>query len=208
MSNSLLFCTHNPSKIERISAILKKHDVAMLTPDDVELHEVDPTEHGQSFSEVAVNKWRDYAAKIDNPEQVLFVEDGGISVDALNGEPGIKSRRWKDGKTDMSDEECIAYILERLKDVPQGERTARYNSAIAYGKKGEKPEVVLGEVRGLILVEPRMHFMTPGFPYRTLFFVEGEDQMLAELEKRDTWQSHIDITVTKMLKGLGIVASQ
>lgn len=204
MNTQLLFCTSNPSKIERVSTMLHKHNISMTTPADVGLADYQPEERGETFSEVATNKFRDYAAKLNKPEQILFVEDGGISVDALNGEPGIKSRRWKDGVHDMSDQECIDYILHRLKEVPQGQRTARYHSAIAYGKKGEKPEVVMGEVRGLILVEPRMHFMTPGFPYRTLFFVEGEDQMLAELEKSDSWESHIEISVNKMLSGLGM----
>ena len=179
--------------------MLAKRGLEMSTLEDVGLTDVNPDEKGSTFSEVARNKFRDYASHIEDTDQIIFSEDGGISVDALNGEPGIKSRRWKDGVTDMSDEECIEYILDRMRDVPQGQRTARYHSAVAFGRKGEKPQVVLAEVRGIILVEPRMNFMSTGFPYRTLFFVVGEDQMLAELERREDYQSHLEKSIEKMV---------
>ena len=186
-----------------MAAFLARYSVTMLTLDDVGLQAIDASEEGATFSEVAARKFEQYAQHVQDPYQVLFADDSGVSIDALNGEPGVKSRRWKDGKTKMSDQELINYLLERMKDIPQGQRTARFTSSVAYGKPGDKPTVVIGEVRGVILLEPHMQYATPGYPYRTLFYVEGEDQMLSDLEKDPTWDTHRDIAMKKMMADLG-----
>ncbi|MDX1765566.1 MAG: non-canonical purine NTP pyrophosphatase [Candidatus Saccharimonadales bacterium] len=200
----LLFCTHNPSKAKHVARAIKEYDVELLTLEDIGLENIDAPEDGDTFSEVAKNKFNYYAEHIDDPDLVLFVDDSGLSIDALNGEPGVKSRRWKDGQTEMTDQEAVEYLQERMKDVPQGQRSARFTSVIAYGKKDQRPSIVSGEVRGIILVEPRMHYVTPGYPYRAFFYVDGEDAMLSDLEKNPEWDTHRDLAIKKMAVELNL----
>ena len=62
----------------------------------------------------------------------VFADDAGLEIDALNGEPGLQTRRWGGLFPDQVDDQTwLDYLLERLKDVPEGKRTARFSSGWA-----------------------------------------------------------------------------
>src|SRR5690606_30144021 len=91
-------------------------------------HDVD--EDGVTFEENAIKKVEEYYKITGLP---TINDDGGLEVDALNGEPGIHSRRWLGYR--MTDEELIIELMKRLRDVPQEERTARFRAVVAFCDK-------------------------------------------------------------------------
>ncbi|HET9426595.1 MAG TPA: non-canonical purine NTP pyrophosphatase [Gemmatimonadaceae bacterium] len=112
----------------------------------------DAVEQYESFEENALAKARYFAALTG---LAVAADDSGIEVRALGGRPGVRSKRWSD-RPDLSgqalDDENNRQLLARLAGAD--DRAARYVCAAAY--VGEGREVVrLGEVRGVIVREPR-----------------------------------------------------
>src|SRR3989338_3568720 len=80
-----------------------------------------------------------YGIKMVSPKDLgldIEVEEAGLEIEALNGEPGIHVRRWRDGKTRMTDQETIDYCLYKMKNVPKGKRGARFRTVIALASGG------------------------------------------------------------------------
>ena len=100
----------------------------------------------------------------------VLSDDSGIAVDALGGQPGVRSRRFS-GRRDLSgpglDAANNARLLERLRDVPEPRRGAYYLCAAALVAPGHTPVVALGSVSGRIAVAPDGRH---GFGYDPLFF--------------------------------------
>jgi len=90
---SVLIATTNPGKLAEIKIALsplKKQGVTVL--DLSSFPEIEPPEEtGATFEENARLKASYYAEKTQLP---TIADDGGIMIDALHGEPGVKSRRW------------------------------------------------------------------------------------------------------------------
>ena len=132
-----------------------------------------------SFEENAMAKARYFAKLTGAP---VLADDSGICVDALDGEPGVRSKRFS-GRDDLSglelDRSNNALLLERLRGVPAERRSAHYLCAVAViDPIGRREEVVLGRADGFILDAPRG---TGGFGYDPYFFVPEEDRTFAEL---------------------------
>ncbi len=119
-----------------------------------------PEETGATFEENAVLKALYYARYCDG---MVFAEDSGLEVDALNGAPGVYSARF--AGPDASDEENNHLLLEKLRDVQ--ERGARFVSVIALAQGGQVIETFRGEVEGQILLAARGE---NGFGYDPLFY--------------------------------------
>lgn len=62
----------------------------------------------------------------------VFGDDAGLEIDALNGEPGLQTRRWNGVfPDDVDDQTWLSYLLERMKDIPPGKRGAAFVSGWA-----------------------------------------------------------------------------
>ncbi len=121
-----------------------------------------PDETGHTFEENAVQKALYYSAYT---RDWLFVDDSGLEVDALGGEPGVYSARFAgESATDSANN---ALLLERLGDNPN--RGAQFVCVIALARAGALVRTFRGVVRGTIAGEPRG---TQGFGYDPLFFYE------------------------------------
>jgi XTP/dITP diphosphohydrolase len=117
-------------------------------------------EDGSTFEENALIKARHYGRHTDG---LLFADDSGLLVDALDGAPGVRSARYSGlGATNESNNRLL---LERLRGVK--DRKAAFVCAIALVKGGQPAGVFTGRVEGVILDEPRG---TGGFGYDPLFF--------------------------------------
>ena len=129
MPTRLLVATTNPNKLREIHALLADAPVELIGLD--ELPRVpEPEETGQTFGENARLKARYYSRALAGGASMLVVaEDSGLVVDALDGEPGVRSARFL--RPDASYPERFAEIFRRLRDRPSLPRTARFICALS-----------------------------------------------------------------------------
>lgn len=156
----LVLASKNPGKLRELQALFadKGIEVVGLPADAPEVEET-----GSTFEENALIKARAAAAAMNLP---ALGEDSGIVVDALGGEPGIRSARWVPG----SDQDRVNALLERMADVPDGQRSGRYVSVIALVTPEGQEELFRGEWEGQITRTPQG---TGGFGYDPIFGIEG-----------------------------------
>lgn len=147
----------------------------LLSLDDVPPFEEAP-ETGATFEENAVAKARDAFAATGI---AAVADDSGISVDALNGMPGVLSARWSGAHGE--DAANTALLLAQLRDVPDERRGAAFVSACALvSAAGE--HVVRGEWPGVVARAPRGG---GGFGYDPVFVPVGSDRSAAELSSAE-----------------------
>lgn len=170
----ILVASRNAKKLAELQRIL---DGAGITGIElVSLADVPPydeaPETGATFEENALAKARDGFAATGLP---CVADDSGISVDALNGMPGVLSARWSGRHGD--DPANTALLLGQLADVPADRRGAAFVSACALvWQDGET--VVRGEWPGTVAHAPRGD---GGFGYDPVFVPVGSDRSAAEL---------------------------
>lgn len=167
--NTLIFASNNAHKIKEIRAIVPPgFQVVSLEEAGVfeDLAETAPTLEGN-----ALMKANRVYALCGLP---CFADDTGLEVEALHGAPGVYSARFAGPQ--RSDDDNMALLLEKLKDLPN--RKARFRTAIALVGLGE-PVVLEGIVEGQIATSPRGN---KGFGYDPLFVPDGHTQTFAEME--------------------------
>lgn len=168
----LLIATHNRGKLLEYQEILSDLPFELVTLDDVGImHDVEET--GATFYENALLKAEQYAAMSG---LLTLSDDSGLEVDALNGEPGVYSKRY--AGEDKSDADRNRYLLDKLHDVPASERSARFRCVIVFADPEGHTLSTEGTCEGAIAFEPRG---TNGFGYDPIFLMEGSDTHLAEL---------------------------
>jgi len=174
----LLLATRNAAKLvelRRIVADAGLDGVEVLGLTDVPEFPEAP-ETGATFAENALAKARDAAAATG---LVSVADDSGITVDALNGMPGVLSARWSGRHGD--DEANLRLVLDQLGDTPDDRRGAAFVCAAALVAPGAEPPgetVVHGTWRGTLLRAPRGE---NGFGYDPIFQPEGDERSSAEL---------------------------
>lgn len=161
MQNSQIsLATNNSGKKKEIQEILSPFSIQVLTPEELEIV-FGPEETELTFEGNAFLKAREMQKLTGLPS---LADDSGISVEALNGKPGVFSARYGgEGKTDQ---DRAILLLEELKGVKN--REAKYTCAIAYVDK-EKEVVFLGEVFGEIAMDYDFEGKF-GFGYDPIFF--------------------------------------
>ncbi|HWH27948.1 MAG TPA: non-canonical purine NTP pyrophosphatase, partial [Mycobacteriales bacterium] len=155
-----VLATRNAGKVEELRRILAPFGVELLGLDDVEPYEPAP-ETAPDFAGNALAKAREAAQHTGLP---AVADDSGLSVDALNGMPGVLSARWAGRHGD--DAANLQLVLDQLADVPDERRGARFVCAAAYALPDGRCDVVEETVEGVVLREPRG---TGGFGYDPLF---------------------------------------
>lgn len=178
MKRNILVATTNPGKIAELRAMLD-FDVEWLGMSDVgDIGQI--KEDGSTFAENARKKALGYAKSTG---LWTIADDSGLVVDALGGEPGVKSARFSGEKTinddgTLIDHRNIAKVLELLKDVPEKKRTARFVCSLCLAS----PEEILIETEGMLegLITNR-EIGKNGFGYDPIFFVPHLDKTVAQL---------------------------
>ena len=107
---------------------------------------------------------------------ITLADDSGLEVDALNGEPGVRSARYAGDYA--TDAERVTYLLNKLSTVPQGQRTAHFRCAIALAENREKVTVCHGSCDGVITFEAKG---SGGFGYDPIFYFPEYGKTMAEL---------------------------
>lgn len=188
----ILIGTKNPGKIVEYKTILKKHPLKVITLRDLNI-EQEVIEDQKTFKQNAIKKAKFYFNLSKLP---TLAEDGGIEIDYLNGEPGIKSRRWPGYQA--TDEQLISITLEKLNKVPFKKRTAQLRVVIALIIDG-KINTAEGALRGLILKKPVKKIIS-GYPFRSLFYIPEANKTLAGMsEKEEMLVSHRKKALQKLL---------
>jgi len=182
----LLIATHNKAKLEEITlgitSFIKK-GIKTVNLNDLHITD-DPEESGKTFEENAKIKALFYGNKTGLS---TIADDGGLHIEILKGEPGVKSRRWM-GR-EATDEELIAYTLQKLKGLPKEKRTAYLRTTLCFFDPSTKFIACEGEkIRGYI-PEKESGNPTHGYPYRALFIPEGFYKYYDELTDRE----HLEI---------------
>jgi XTP/dITP diphosphohydrolase len=133
----------------------------------------EPEETGDTFEENALIKARAIAAYT---EELTLADDSGLEVDALDGAPGVHSARYSG--PDATDASNNALLLQRLADVPDEQRTARFCCVIAIVAADGRTWTTTGTCEGRIGTSSRGD---AGFGYDPLFTPEGHHQTFGEL---------------------------
>ena len=131
----ILIATKNPAKAREIKAFLGNSFECVSLSDFPDAREAEET--GATFEE---NSFIKVSAAFGQFRIPALADDGGLEIDALGGEPGVKSRRWpssaeiSEGKPgrEKTDEELIQMALQKLKGIPLDKRTARLRVVVAY----------------------------------------------------------------------------
>lgn len=164
--DTLLIATTNPGKLQEFRDFLRDIPVRICSLSDVGITDK-PEENGTTYEENALVKARFYMERSGLP---TISDDGGFEIDALGGQPGIKSHRWIHQDREDSDEEIIEYTLSRMKDVPKEKRRARLRVSVVFLTPDGKFQYGHGSVGGIVPDEPAP-FRHPGFPFRSLLYL-------------------------------------
>ena len=172
----LILASRNQKKIREMEALLSRFvsGVQILSLDDVGF-KGDIEENGVTYEENALIKARTAVAASEN-NYAAIADDSGLSVDALNGAPGVYSARYAGGHGD--DAANNALLLQNLSNVPAEGRTARFVCCIACVFPDGTSFTVRGETEGLIIEDARGE---GGFGYDPYFYYEPFGKTFAEL---------------------------
>lgn len=173
----LLVASRNRKKLAELSRVLERAGVLgvqLVSLDDVPPYPEAP-ETAPTFEGNALAKAHDGYVATGLP---CVADDSGLTVEALNGMPGVLSARWSGSHGD--DAANTALLLAQLHDVPDERRGAAFVSACAlvWGDGPEQQVVVRGEWAGHIAREPRGE---GGFGYDPVFVPTDSDRSAAQL---------------------------
>jgi len=174
MSDHLLLATRNPGKLAELQRLLESAvpGVAVVGLRDVPEYPEAP-ETGATFAENALLKAREAVRYTGLP---AVADDSGLTVDALNGMPGVLSARWSGRHGD--DAANTALLLGQLADVPDERRGGAFVCAAAIVTPDGAERVLERSWRGQVVREPRG---TNGFGYDPVFLPDGLERTAAEL---------------------------
>jgi len=168
----LLLATFNENKVKEIAQISKDLDLNiefLYLRDFNNIKEV--VEDGKTFKENAIKKVKEYYAQT---EISILAEDSGLSVGALDGEPGVYSARFSgEDKDDYKNNLKLLHVLEGIED-----RRARFICSAALVISKDNIETFEGVLDGDISYNIRGN---SGFGYDPLFIPKNYDKTMAEL---------------------------
>jgi XTP/dITP diphosphohydrolase len=200
MTLRFVLATANPDKAEEIRAVLLDAGAPVtLESRDPSLPDVEET--GATLEDNARLK---AAAIVSATGRPAIADDTGLEVDALAGAPGVRSARFAGEHATYADN--VGLLLDRLTDVPDADRTARFSTvAIACWPDGREV-TALGTVEGSIAREPRGE---GGFGYDPVFVpAEGDGRTFAEMRTEEKHEcSHRGRAFRTLAEGLRAVAS-
>ena len=174
IGETIVLASNNAGKVREIERLLAESRIQIRPQGEYGVPEAEET--GLTFVENAILKARNAARHSGLP---AIADDSGLEVDALRGAPGIYSARY--AGPGATDEANLLKLLADLADVPEAERTARFQCVLVYLRHAEDPTPLIcqGAWEGQILFEPRG---TNGFGYDPIFLVPSHGCSSAELD--------------------------
>jgi len=170
----MIVATHNSNKLREIEQILGP-DSGISLFSGMDFPDLAPPEEtGSTFEENARIKAEFYAKACQLP---ALGDDSGLEVDALDGRPGVYSARYA-----PTDAERISKLLEELKDVDGGERSARFRCAMCLAWPDRIIAEESGTIEGFIARSPKG---SNGFGYDPVFALELDGIHLSEISAEE-----------------------
>lgn len=168
----LLLATRNSNKVIEMQHALEGTGWQVLTLADI-ASAPDVEEDGATFRDNALKKARSAA---ESSHLWTLAEDSGLEIDALGGEPGVRSARYAgEGASDM---DRIRKVLGHLTSVPDERRTARFRCLMCVIDPAGNENCFEGRCEGRIAHRPAG---SSGFGYDPVFTPDGYDKTFAEL---------------------------
>ena len=134
----------------------------------------DPPEHATTFEENASTKAIHAAREL---QKFVIADDSGLVVPALNGEPGVFSRRY--AGENATDKENRTKLKNKLTALRDDDRAAYFECALALASPDGLIRCVTGKCEGFVIPEEKG---SQGFGYDSLFVQWDYGKTLAELE--------------------------
>ena len=172
----LLLASQNPGKLNEMKQLVEGLPFRVIGPRDIGILEA-PKETGTTFLENASLKALYYAGRSG---LLSVADDSGLSVDALDGGPGLYSSRF--GGEGATDKDRNRLLLEKLDGVPEEQRGAHFTSAVVVARDESSLFQVQETVDGLIADGPRG---TNGFGYDPLFYYPPFGKTFGEVDRED-----------------------
>jgi len=142
----LLICTHNQGKFIEISDLLKDLPVELISLDQAKI-KLDVEETGQTYEENALLKAKTYGEMSD---LISIADDTGLEIEALNGAPGVHSKRY----FNADGEERNRLLLKQIGNNPN--KHAEFVASVAvFNPKTSEVKTFQGEVQGEIIENPQ-----------------------------------------------------
>ena len=185
---NLLFFSHNKKKLLEVNAIFKHKKIKVNTLSNYKKIE-EPKEIGMSFAENAKIKSYFGLKKFNSP---CFADDSGICIEALNNQPGVKSKRFFDKF--KTNNHAFKYIIDNVTKAKNNK--AFFKTAICLSLKENHHIVFEGKINGIISIKP---MGLNGFGYDPIFIPDGCKKTFAEMTSvKKNKISHRKIALRKM----------
>ena len=192
MDNIIILATNNKSKVKEISEMMSGSDITFESLADAGIN-VEVEETGTTFEENALLKAREICKLSGKP---TISDDSGLEIDALDGAPGIYSSRFM-GEDTSYDIKNNA-LIEKLENVADPDRTARFRCCMALVLPDGREFVTEGAMEGIIAREPKG---INGFGYDPILFIPEYNRTSAELSSEEKNNiSHRGEALRKMIE--------
>lgn len=160
----ILIATKNKGKLREFTHLLSHLPATVVSLSDVGIDD-DVEEDGETYEENSRKKALFYANASGLP---AIADDGGLEIAALDGAPGVRSRRWLG--YEASDEELLKHMQRVARELPDDNREAYFRTVVSLALPDGTVKSAYGEVKGIIAKEPYQE-QSHGYPYRSFFYL-------------------------------------
>ncbi len=181
----LVIATKNQGKIGELREFLSDLPVELLSLVDLGITD-DVDEDGDSYTKNSQKKAVFYAKKSNLP---VVADDSGLEIVALDGAPGIRSRRWVGEHA--TDDDLVAKMVQLSQELPEDNRQAFFKAVVSFALPTGAVWSVPGEVEGIIAEKPHLKLIK-GYPYRSFFFLPTINKYYHESELTPEEQIHFN----------------
>lgn len=193
----LLIGTANPGKIAEFKRLLLDLPLHLVTPQDLKIRE-QPREESMNMEVNARAKAKFYGEKSGC---ATIADDGGFEIDALGGMPGGLSRRWLAYEealakgisrdripladlAEATDEQLIAYTVQKMHRVPPAKRSARIRTVLVL-RLPDGREIVNADAMTGMIAESAPQQRTHGFPFRDILWIPERGKLYSEFTEAE-----------------------
>lgn len=170
----LVVASHNKGKVFEIRFLVAPFGIETVSAAELGLPE--PEETGLTY---AANARLKAEAAVAGSGLPSLADDSGLSVEALDGAPGIYSARWAGPERDFGHAmEKVEEALQAAGATTPDRRRAKFVAALCLAWPDGHVEEFLGEVAGTLVWPPRGEL---GFGYDPMFLPDGHDRTFGEM---------------------------